>query len=340
MRRLVGAVVSASAVAAVLVTAEPVSAVAPTCPSLGTSSNPVCFAWQGEWTQQAVNVPSLTPGTAAYSGQVFLPAGPVAGPRPAVAVLHGLTGRMEHLWYLARDLAGHGFVVVTVTNPGSTAESFTDAMRSMQTYLLAQATALSVNPNRIGVAGHSAGARATALVQSQTDLVAVRAAVALDNLQSTQEGDAGSAVYNPTCLGGPQTPIAPRVPALGIAMDAQSWTCSSAEPEVKKTAWKVWRAAGLPTVEVVDKGTNHYSFAQLGQLGQDATLHAIAYLTRSWFQRWLMDDAAAVDRMLDPRAELGVARDALLSSAFRSAAYLPDRGVDCPDLIEAACSLS
>ena len=327
-----------AAAATALALAPGAEAVAPTCPATYTPANPTCFPWQGDWTQAAVSVPSLAaPGTP-FAGQVFLPTGPVTGPRPAVAVLHGLTGRMENLWYLARDLAGHGFVVVTVTNKGTAADTFTDAMRSMEAYLVGHATELSIDLSKVGLAGHSAGARATSLVQSQTDILTPAAVAALDNLQSSEQGDAGSAVYNPTCLGGTQTLITPRVPGLGIAMDAQSWTCGSSDPEVKKTAWTRWRAAGRPTIEVVDKGSNHFTFAQLN-LSDSAALHVPAYLVRTWFQRWLQGDPGAVGRLFDPHAELGVGRDALLSTAFRSAAYLPDRGVDCASFTVAACQL-
>jgi hypothetical protein len=178
-------------------------------------------------------------------------------------------------------------------------------------------------------------------VQSRTDYLQAAAVVGLDNLLSTEQGDSGSAVYNPSCLGGAQTPIPPRAPGLGLAMDSTSYSCSSTDPDVKKAAWSRWRAAGLPTVEVVVKGTNHLSFAQSSVTAADdgAQLHVPAYLARAWFDRWLRQDGTATARLFDPRAELGAGRDAFLSTAFRSAAYLPDRGVDCPDFAEGQCSL-
>jgi dienelactone hydrolase len=320
--------------------AAPARAGAPTCPATSSYANPVCFSWQGTWTERSVSVPRL-PGAllASYQGEVFTPTG--TGARPAVALLHGLGGRMQDVWWLARDLAGHGYVVVTVTNGGSDAQTFTDAMLAMTTYLRDQASSLGVDLAHVGLAGHSAGARAASYVQSRTDYVTAAAVVGLDNLQSTEQGDSGSAVYNPSCLGGAQTPIPPRAPGLGLAMDATSYSCSSTDPDVKKAAWSSWRAAGKPTVEVVVKGTNHLSFAQTSvtSANDGAQLHVSAYFARAWFDRWLRQDGTATARLFDPRAELGVSRDQLLSTAFRSAAYLPDRGVDCPDLAEARCSL-
>ena len=315
-------------------------AAAPTCPATGSYANPVCFSWQGTWTERAVSVPRL-PGAllASYQGEVFEPT--TSGTRPAVAIMHGLGGRMQDVWWLARYLAGHGYVVVTVTNSASDSQTFTDAVLAMERYLVASAAGLRVDLARVGLAGHSAGARAVSLVQSRTDVVRAAAVVALDNLQSTEQGDAGSAVYNPSCLGAASTPIPPVAPALGIAMDSPSYTCSSTDPDVKKTAWSRWRAAGLPAVEVVDKGSNHLTFAQTTVTsGSDgAQLHVPAYVARAWFDRWLLGDGTAVARLFDPRAELGAGREAFLSTTFRSAAYLPDRGVDCADLSEAHCSL-
>jgi dienelactone hydrolase len=310
------------------------SAVSASCPTTGTYANPVCFSWQGtSWSERAVPVPRL-PGAllSSYQGQVFEPTGP--GPHPAVAVMHGLAGRMQNVWWLARDLAGHGYVVVTVTNSGSDAQTFTDAVLAMQKYLKDNAAALHVDLARTGVAGHSAGARAASLVQSRSDYLRAAAVVALDNLQSTEQGDAGGAVYNPSCLGGAQTPIPPTAPALGIAMDAPSYTCASTDPDVKKSAWSRWRAAGVPAVELVDKGSNHVTFAQTAttSASDGAQLHVPAYFARAWFDRWLKGDGTAVDRLLDPRAELGATRPALLSTSFRSAAFLPERGLDCGDL--------
>ena len=313
---------------------------APTCPTTGSYANPACFSWQGTWAERAVSVPRL-PGAviASYQGEVFEPT--VPGARPAVAVMHGLGGRMQDVWWLARYLAGHGYVVVTVTNSATDSQSFTDAVLAMEKYLVASASGLRVDVSRVGLAGHSAGARAVSLVQSRTDYVRAAAVVALDNLQSTEQGDAGSAVYNPSCLGGTPTPIPPVAPALGVAMDAPSYTCSSTDPDVKKTAWAHWRAAGRPTAEVVDKGSNHLTFAQTSVTSADdgAQLHVPAYFARAWFDRWLLGDGTAVARLFDPRAELGAGRDAFLSTAFRSAAYLPDRGIDCADFSEAHCSL-
>ena len=303
------------------------------CPATGTYANPACFTWQGPaWTQAAVTV-------ASYQGEVFQPL--TSGQHPAVAVLHGLAGRMQSVWWLARYLAGHGYVVVTVTNSGTDAQSFTDAMLAMERFLVQQATSLHVDLAHVGLAGHSAGARATSLVQSMPDVLVPGAVVALDNLQSTQQGDAGSAVYNPSCLGGTPTPIPAHVPALGIAMDSPSYTCSSTDPDVKKTAWTHWRAAGIPSVEVVDKGSNHLTFAQTAvtSIQDGAQLHVPAYFALQWFDRWLKGDGTAIDRLFDPRPELGASRDTFLSTSFRSAAYVPDRSVDCADFSEATCHL-
>jgi pimeloyl-ACP methyl ester carboxylesterase len=328
---------------AVIAVAPDAVAVSSSCPATGTTDNPICFSWQGaSWTETALGVPRL-PGAllGPYKGEVFRPVGG-SGSRPAIALLHGLSGTMQDVWWLARDLAGHGFVVITVTNDGSDADTFTNAMRAMEVYLKANAGALGIDLAKVGLAGHSAGARAASLVQSQTDILPVAAVVALDNLQSTEQGDAGSALVNPSCLGGTQTPIPPRVPGMGIAMDAPSYTCSSTDPDVKKTAWTKWRAAGQPSVEIVDKGANHFTFAQTAttEANDGVLLKVPAYFAQTWFERWLKDDTTATARLFDPTAVLGSTRDAYLSTAFRSAAYVPDRSVNCDSFAEADCTLS
>jgi len=317
----------------------------PGCPATGSASNPICFSWQGDWVQQAASVPSYGDPSKSYAGEVFTPTGAPAGLRPAVALLHGLSGRMEQVWWHARDLAGHGLVAITVTNTGTSADSFADAMRSMEAYLKAHSGALSVDTARVGLAGHSAGARAASLVQQEPSILQAAAVVGLDNLTSNTVGDAGNSVFNPSCTAGalPGTAITPRAPGLGIASDAASTTCpSNRDPDQKKAAWSVWRGAGKPTVEVVEKGTNHLSFAQTATTTVDGgeKLRIAAYFARTWFERWLKLDPAATDRLFDPRAGLGARRDSFLSTTYHSAAYLPDRSVDCASFAEAACALT
>jgi hypothetical protein len=60
-------------------------------------------------------------------------------------------------------------------------------------------------------------------------------------------------------------------------------------------------------------------------------LELFEYYTRAWFERWLLGDTGADERLL-ARAVDGEPLDEVLGSKFYSAAYLD--GHDCPDLAE------
>src|SRR5439155_17689468 len=140
---------------------------------------------------------------------------------PAIAVLHGLSGKQTNMWWLTRYLAGHGYVALAVSTAGNNAANFQNAMKGMVDFLQAPAPAnpyaAHIDVTRIGAAGHSAGARATSWIQD-TD-PAVRTVVALDNLTSDVNGDSGTYLLAPQCTTGLYTsglksvPITPRVPA-------------------------------------------------------------------------------------------------------------------------------
>ena len=133
------------------------------------------------------------------------------------------------------------------------------------------------------------------------------------------------------------------MPSLGEASDGGP---NVLQPDAKKTAFDVWRNASVPSMEIVFRGSNHLQWGQgagtpvdLGDadphlLQNGTTYQRFEYYTRAWFDLWLKGDATAKDRLMATDV-LGTPTTDLLSTKYRSAAFLPGGGVDCADL--AAC---
>jgi len=342
----------------------------PAASSQWNGQNPWCYPWQtdSDWLQRTVAVPSPADGTN-LSGTEFRPAGaPPGATLPAVAILHGLGGKEYSVWWLARYLAGHGYVALTVTTASNSAAAFTNAMQSMVDYLRSPTNpyAAFIDPAEIGAIGHSAGARAASWVQdndywTDTAHTAVKpdhvaAVVALDNLTSNLQGDSGTYLLAPQCTlsqaagqpvytsGFASEPITPRVPSLGMASDDNSVTCPErnlvADPSEKEAAWTAWRAAGLDTMELVLAGTNHLSFDQDASrtFTHDAHLELIGEIAKAWLDTYLGGDPTAIGALTGP-ALFGAPRGSQLSTQLHSAAYLPQLGIDCPTFeTTAGCS--
>jgi dienelactone hydrolase len=217
----------------------------------------------------------------------------------------------------------------------------------------------STDTTKIGAAGHSMGARAVSYAQGFD--TRIDAIVAWDNLASSTEGDNGSASGGPpvgSVIGAeiPGTPrtVTPRVPAMGQASEygsalkaghpfiADEPTRVDQNPEWKKTAYEVWRAAGVATMELAFDDTVHGSWAQgpwttAGETGNPGRFSAQArnfeYYTRAWFDRWLKGQTSAKDTLLATTIN-GNGRSAVLSDLYHSAAAFD--GVNCPDMLDPA----
>jgi hypothetical protein len=334
------------------------------CPAAGSpwnGSNPWCYPWQTDhdWLLRAVNVPSPADGKD-LTGTEFRPTnGAPERELPAIAILHGLGGKEQSVWWLARYLAGRGYVVLTATTASNSTAAFTNAMQAMVDYLRSSANPYAgyIDRAEIGAAGHSAGARAASWVQdndywndaAHTEVKPdhVATVVALDNLTSDLQGDPGTYLLAPQCTlsaaagrpvytsGFSSEPIAARVPSLGMASDDNAVTCPERaalpDPSEKEAAWSVWRHAGLDSVEFVLGGTNHLSFDQdvSRTVTGDAHLQLIGEITKAWFDAFLRGKGSALAALIGPQL-FGAARSSQLSAQLHSAVYLPDRGLDCP----------
>src|SRR5262245_30903447 len=305
-----------SIVALTVVVAAPARAQTDPCPDVPG------FAWQGHSVSRQVTV-QVGAGPA-YEGTVLRPAGPVRklGRRPGVVLMHGAGGSQCGLWWAARHLAGHGYVTLVLTHDGTLAPH-ERAVRAGVRFLRSRS-----NPfrkvtlrNRIGLAGHSQGSNASMLAQDEPG---VRALVALDSLKRFAQGDRAAAIG---CTGRPRSPVRPLVPALGFAMDGPCHNHPGlVVPNLKKTGHALWKSAGRPTMTLVMRGFVHSSFTSRGTEPQ---LRRVGHFLLAWFDRYLKKDRRATRRILSRRVD-GIATRRLLSTTFRSAAYLPGR-VDCED---------
>ena len=360
---------SATAAGSPGVTVPP--ALNPTSPGAVADTPPPVYPWEGAFRSQDVTLPSAATGAILF-GVLFEPAHVSRaedGRLPAVVITPGSGPGLQSMYqWSARDLAGHGYLALTVdpqgvgrsqtfgTAPCTTSGcpgvpfqqtgNYEDATTSGIDFLLSHsdpARAL-LDPNEIGAAGHSLSARAVSYLQGVDPRI--KAIVAWDNLSSNLQGDAGSPSGGGDAgsliggeIPGPATAVMPRVPALGEASDSYGADDpTDRSPEQKKTAYAVWRSAGVPTMETVFKGAGHLDWAQTANNSKsdEASLEAFEYYTRAWFDLYLRHDRAATARLL-ARTVDGKALATLLSSQFLSAAFLPAEHVDCPNLV-ASCA--
>jgi hypothetical protein len=296
-----------------LVVAAPASAQADPCPGVQG------YDWQGRSVARQVAV-QVAEGPA-YGGTVLRPRRRPRGRVPGVVLMHGAGGSQCGLWWAARHLAGHGYVTLVLTHDGNLA-GHEQAVRTGVRWLRSPSNpfrALTLR-NRIGLAGHSQGSNASMLAQDEPG---VRALVALDSLKRFARGDRAAAIG----CGRRRTPVTPLVPALGFAMDGP---CANRPdlivPDLKKTGHSLWRAAGRPTMTLVMRGTEHSSFTSRGTEEQ---LRGVGHFLLAWLDRYLERDRPATKRLLARRVA-GDPTRRLLSTTFRSAAYLPGR-IDCQD---------
>ncbi len=245
-----------------------------------------------------------------------------AAPYPLVSMLPGGGADIGSVEWAAQRLAADGYIVI-ITKPqfgGSTA-SYNTAAKSGIDFLLSAANPFlaEANVSRIGACGWSLGGRSLARTQEEDERLSC--IVAWDNLALSENGDEGS-----PSGGGTGSPIrTPRVPALGqasemLGVDAQS----------KITAWKHWRAHGVPSAQIVFAvGSGLGAHLKWGSSGTTAEHDRFHHYTRAWFDRWLKGDRMATERLLVDTLG-GVSAATYLSSDYVGAIYVDS--YDCDDL--------
>ena len=336
-------------------------------------TRPASFDWQGDWLQDDfVCFPSRQSG-AELRSYLLAPADiATRTDRLPVVVIGPGSGSGQALYYLwsARELAGHGYLALVVDPQGvgrseingdpeqcdtdgcpgvpfQQASNYVDAFLSSLDFVgrRGHPWLQKADLTSIGIAGHSLSARAAAFVQGED--FRVQAVVAWDNLSSDLNGDAGISSGGGTCgslIGGElpsEVPVTVRVPAMGQASDRPP-TCDvtgeNNHPQVKKTAYEVWKQAGVPSMQLVFNDAAHADWAQAR--GSDPLqLQLFQYYTRAWFDLYLKgDESAALARLVD-RNPLGQMPEEVFSTQFESALFIPQRVTNCESLLNDPCEL-
>jgi dienelactone hydrolase len=203
-----------------------------------------------------------------------------------------------------------------------------------------------LDPERIGIAGHSFGASGVSFV-GQAD-PRVDAIVAWDNLQTPS-----SARNVPECPSAPETRVTPPIakPALGMAGDyflVPTPFTSAPDPDEKSAASLEYSAAGVDTGQLNIRGGTHYEFSYIPNPAFGATLRGmdlVAWYTAAWFDRYVQGDPSADARLVTdrwradaPGAEVDPEGDGnLFSFYYRSRLDMASFG--CEDLRSGECGL-
>jgi dienelactone hydrolase len=199
-----------------------------------------------------------------------------------------------------------------------------------------------VDPDRLGLAGHSFGAAGVSFVGQKDPRV--DAIVAWDNL-SAPSPSSGPAAVQP-CPGVPGARSIPPItkPALGMSADyfiPPVPNTSDPDPLAKSQGSVAYTRAGVDTGELIIRGGTHYDFSWIPNPGFTATLRGadmIAWYTTAWFDKYVKGDPTADARLLttrwrDDAAEAAVDPDGdgnLFSFYYRS--RLDIDGFACEDL--------
>lgn len=336
---------------------------------LETRGLPTTYDWQGPHQEIRVCYPSRQ-SNAQLSGFLVAPADldQRRGPLPVVVIGPGSGGSARAINYLwsARELAGAGYLVL-VGDPQGVGYSevlgdpeycgvegcpgvpfqqtfnFVDGLESATDFVFSRGHPWleKADLTRVGLAGHSLSARAASYLGSVDERI--QAVVAWDNLTSDLYGDAGISSGGGTCgsLIGGELPnsllVTPRVPSMGQASDAAGGcTPTNTDPEIKKTAFLVWRQHGVASMQVVFNGSAHGDWAQTSSAISEQ-LRLFQYYTRAWFDIYLGVDPSARVKLLVPKV-FGQTADQQFSSAYRSALFQPESQLDCDDLAAKACA--
>jgi dienelactone hydrolase len=203
-----------------------------------------------------------------------------------------------------------------------------------------------LDPERIGLAGHSFGASGVSFV-GQAD-PRVDAIVAWDNLQTPS-----SARSVPACPSAPETRVQPPIakPALGMAADyflVPTPHTSAPDPDAKSEASLAYSRAGVDSGQLNIRGGTHYEFSYIPNPAFGATLRGmdlVAWYTGAWFDKYVTGDSAADARLITDRWRAdapGAAVDPegdgnLFSFYYRS--RLDMASFRCEDLRSAECGL-
>jgi dienelactone hydrolase len=166
-----------------------------------------------------------------------------------------------------------------------------------------------LNPNRLGLAGHSYGAAGVSYI-GQWD-PRVDAVVAWDNLGGTDPNAPfmrGNALEKPCPADPSQRTVAPITkPALGMSADyglPATPNTSQPDPEAKTARSVQYTQAGVDSGEIIIRGGDHTDFSWIPNAAFSGSLRGadeINWYTSAWFDKYVKGDPSADSRLLSDR---------------------------------------
>ncbi len=216
-----------------------------------------------------------------------------------------------------------------------------------------------IDPDRLGLAGHSLGAAGVSVVQGYGAAGADPWPGQMDHENPVDvviAWDALSSASGPEYGGG--TPaVVPRVPAMSQTSEygfTPLPATSEPDPEADKGAFRDWQAAGVPVYQLTIQGSSHFEWSLIpgfpssswcpdtsgntcaGGWGRPLAEH----YTMAWFDRWLKKPGETGYADADARLLADADWQERYSFYKRSARDFPDRGGKahvCED-IRAGCA--
>src|SRR3954454_6770315 len=154
-----------------------------------------------------------------------------------------------------------------------------------------------LDPDRVGIAGHSLGASAVSEI-GQCD-PRVKAIVAWDKLATTSGSCSDKAAHLPA--GAPASPSL-KVPALGIHSEYffnPSSMSAPPDPHAQDGAYKQLTARGTDAMVVQLRSSTHLEYTYVPYILPASRLgeRVAFYYTRAWFDRYLKGDPATYGRL-------------------------------------------
>ena len=163
----------------------------------------------------------------------------------------------------------------------------------------------ALDHTRLGIAGHSLGASAVSEVQQCSDAGSVWATVPV--CQGTSFPIRAVVAWDRLTADGGIVPVVPGMDqeADGYFMNPQP-APQSPDPQAHLAAERAWEKAGLDTYAVTVRGGCHTEWTQIPWIsaGTSYGTKLADFYTRAWFDRYVMGDRQATQRLLSgPKAE-------------------------------------
>jgi hypothetical protein len=284
--------------------------------------------WWGDVIAREV---SLEADSGTLPGTMFRPKDveTYPGQRPVVVVNAGVNQNECRNWWTAWTVASRGYVtlIYTPTEAGTQYPDMVDALDFVESP--DNPMAAFTDASRIGLVGYSSSAPVVELLQH--DDPRPDAIIVYDNLTKVTWGDPGAS--GACVLQDFGVVVTPRVPALGVAQDSVCDANPDLDyPELKLTGFEHWRAAGVPTVELVFDGMVHSDLESVGHRPLevvDANHQRVFWVVMAWLDRYVAGDPDALDRF-EATQWNGTDRVPQLSDQFTSAISTPE--YTCLDL--------